>query len=37
VLTFSKANPTVLYGDPSLDVTADVVKRMNEAYAKDKK
>jgi len=37
VLTFSKANPTVLYGDPSLDVTADVVKRLNEAYAKDKK
>ena len=37
VLTFSKANPTVLYGDPSLDVTADVVKRLNDAYAKDKK
>ncbi len=37
VLTFSKANPTVLYGDPSLDVTADVVKRLNEAYTKDKK
>ena len=37
VLTFSKANPTVLYGDPSLDVTADVVKRLNEAYAKEKK
>lgn len=37
VLTFSKANPTVLYGDASLDVTADVVKKLNEAYAKDKK
>jgi outer membrane protein len=37
VLTFSKANPTVLYGDPSLDVTADVVKRLNDAYSKDKK
>ncbi|PWK77758.1 outer membrane protein [Mucilaginibacter oryzae] len=37
VLTYSKANPTVLYGDPSLDVTLDVVKRLNEAYAKDKK
>jgi outer membrane protein len=37
VLTYSKANPTVLYGDPSLDVTADVVKRLNDAYAKDKK
>ncbi|AYL97090.1 OmpH family outer membrane protein [Mucilaginibacter celer] len=37
VLTYSKANPTVLFGDPSLDVTLDVVKRLNEAYAKDKK
>jgi outer membrane protein len=37
VLTFSKANPTVLYGDPGLDVTADVAKRLNDAYAKDKK
>ncbi|MFD0750852.1 OmpH family outer membrane protein [Mucilaginibacter calamicampi] len=37
VLTYSKANPTVLYGDATLDVTADVTKRLNEAYAKDKK
>ncbi|MDF2431410.1 MAG: outer membrane protein [Mucilaginibacter sp.] len=37
VLTYSKANPTVLYGDPGLDVTADVAKRLNDAYAKDKK
>lgn len=37
VLTYSKANPTVLYGDPTLDVTADVAKRLNEAYTKDKK
>lgn len=37
VLLYSKANPTVLYGDPSLDVTADVIKRLNDAYAKDKK
>jgi outer membrane protein len=37
VLFYSKANPTVLYGDPSLDVTADVTKRLNEAYAKEKK
>lgn len=37
VLTFSKANPTVLFGDPSLDVTQDVVKRLNDLYAKDKK
>jgi outer membrane protein len=37
VLTYSKANPTVLYGDQTLDVTADVIKRLNDAYAKDKK
>jgi len=37
VLTYSKANPTVLYGDQSLDVTVDVTKRLNDAYAKDKK
>lgn len=37
VLTYSKANPTVIYGDPALDVTGDVIKRLNEAYAKDKK
>jgi outer membrane protein len=37
VLTYSKANPTVLYGDPSLDVTADVLKKLNEAYSKEKK
>lgn len=37
VLTYSKANPTVLFGDPSLDVTNDVVKRLNDLYAKEKK
>ncbi|GAB2975558.1 molecular chaperone Skp [Mucilaginibacter puniceus] len=37
VLTYSKANPTVLYGDPSLDVTADVLKKLNDAYAKERK
>ena len=37
VLFYSKANPTVLYGDASLDVTSDVTKRLNDAYAKDKK
>ena len=37
VLTFSKANPTVLYGDTTLDVTADVLKGINAAYAKEKK
>jgi outer membrane protein len=37
ILTYQKGNVTMLYGDPSLDVTADVVKRLNNAYAKDKK
>jgi outer membrane protein len=36
VLTYQKGNATMLYGDPALDVTADVVKRLNDAY-KDKK
>ncbi len=35
VLTYSKTNTNVLYGDPSLDVTADVIKRLNDAYTKD--
>ncbi|MCC8423944.1 OmpH family outer membrane protein [Mucilaginibacter sp. UR6-11] len=37
VLTYSKTAPGVLYVDPSLDVTAEVVKALNDAYAKDKK
>lgn len=37
VLSYSRTNPTVLYGDASLDVTADVVKNLNEEYKKDKK
>jgi outer membrane protein len=37
VLTYSKAAPGVLYVDPSLDVTAEVVKGLNDAYAKEKK
>ena len=37
VLTTQKGNATMLYGDPSLDVTAEVVKRLNDAYAKEKK
>jgi len=37
ILTYSKTNPTVLYGDATLDVTGDVVKRLNDAYAKEKK
>jgi outer membrane protein len=35
VLTYSKTNTSMLYGDASLDVTADVVKRLNDAYAKE--
>ena len=37
VLTFQKGNTTMWYGDPGLDVTSDVIKRLNDAYAKDKK
>jgi outer membrane protein len=37
VLTYSKNNTSMLYGDPSLDVTADVVAKLNEAYTKDNK
>jgi len=35
VLTYSKNNTSMLYGDPSLDVTTDFVKGLNDAYAKD--
>lgn len=37
ILTYSKSNPTVLFIDPSLDITNDVVKGLNDAYAKEKK
>jgi len=37
VLTFQTGNINLLYADPSLDVTSDFVKKINEAYAKDKK
>lgn len=37
VLTFKKGDPTMLYGDATLDVTSDVVKRLNDEYAKTKK
>ncbi len=36
VLTYSKANPTVLFADESLDVTKEVVAGLNEAYKKEK-
>jgi outer membrane protein len=37
VMTYQKGNSGILYGDASLDITSDVVKKLNEAYAKDKK
>jgi len=37
VLTFQTGNATLLYADPGLDVTSDFVKKINEAYTKDKK
>jgi outer membrane protein len=37
VLTFKTGSTDLLYADPGLDVTADFVKKMNEAYAKEKK
>ena len=37
VLAYSKANPTVLYADESLDVTKEVLIGLNEEYKKAKK
>jgi outer membrane protein len=37
VLTFQTGNTNLLYGDASLDVTADVIKKLNDAYAREKK
>lgn len=38
VLTFQSGNATgLLYADPSLDVTNDFVKKLNDAYGKEKK
>ncbi|MES2278352.1 MAG: OmpH family outer membrane protein [Bacteroidota bacterium] len=34
VLTYQNGNTTMLYGDPSLDVTADFVKKLNDTYDK---
>jgi outer membrane protein len=34
VLTYSKTNPSMLYGDESLDVTKEVVAGLNDEYAK---
>lgn len=37
VLTYSTANPTVLFADKSLEITQQVIKGLNEEYAKEKK
>jgi len=37
VLTFQNGNTGLLYADASVDVTADVIKKLNDAYAKEKK
>jgi outer membrane protein len=37
VLTFQTGNTNLLYADPTLDVTADFVKKLNDAYSKEKK
>jgi outer membrane protein len=37
VFTFQTGNTNLLYADPSADVTADVIKKLNDAYAKEKK
>lgn len=36
VLTYSTANPSVLYADSSLEITQEVLKALNEAYTKEK-
>ncbi len=35
VLTYSKSNPSMLYGDESLDVTKEVVAGLNDEYKKE--
>lgn len=37
VLTFQAGNANLLFADPGLDVTADFIKKINDAYAKEKK
>jgi outer membrane protein len=37
VLTYSRANPSMLYGDESLDVTKEVLAGLNEEYKKEGK
>ena len=37
VLTYSKGNSAILFADPSLDITSEVIVGLNEAYKADKK
>lgn len=37
VLTYTKGASTILYADPSLDVTTEVIKGLNEEYKKNPK
>jgi outer membrane protein len=37
VFTFTNGNTNLLFADKSLDVTADFLKKLNDAYAKEKK
>ncbi|MER2998354.1 OmpH family outer membrane protein [Pontibacter populi] len=36
VLSYSRGNSAILYSDESLDITQEVLKGLNEAYAKEK-
>ena len=36
VLTYSKTNPAVLYADPSMDITNQVIEALNKEYEKNK-
>ena len=37
VLTYQKGNSAILFADPSLDVTSEVIVGLNKGYAADKK
>jgi len=37
ILTFQTGNTNLLYADKSLDVTVDFLKKLNDAYTKEKK
>jgi outer membrane protein len=37
VMIYSQLNSGILYGDPSLDITTDLLKELNAAYTKEKK